>query len=168
MMPIGFMKDSEASMVIVREQENLRISGKDQREDQFKATGGKSLMRYVIHCLQRRLMLMQYEEGDKLLAPDGKKFYPVFKCDGDYVITDNTDTFLNQTGDRKCPEVLFGRKLVMDMGWIGQDYYSNYMLNGNFMKVFPTDEVPIGLRSDWNATILSENWSPFWILTQEG
>lgn len=78
------------------------------------------------------------------------------------------DTFLDQTGDRKCPEVLFGRKLVMDMGWIGQDYYRNYMLNGNFMKVFPTDEVPIGLRSDWNATILSKNWSPFWILTQEG
>lgn len=62
MMSIGFTKDSEANMVIVRERENLRISGKDQREDQFKAMGGKSLMHYVIHCLQR-LMLMQYEEG---------------------------------------------------------------------------------------------------------
>lgn len=73
-------------------------------------------MHYVIQCLQSRLMLMQYEEGNKLLAPDSKKFYPVL---GHYVVIDNTDTLLDKTETRKCPEVLFGSKLVMDMGWIG-------------------------------------------------
>lgn len=65
------------------------------------------------------------------------------------MILDNTKTFLDQSGDRKRPEVLFGRKLVTDMEWIEADSYGYYELKDNLMKVFPTDIVPSNVHKDW-------------------
>ena len=57
------------------------------------------------------------------------------------LLIDNTETFLNQSGDRKRPKVLLGRKLVETMNWIGQDEYGNYQLSGNLIKEFADNKV---------------------------
>ena len=54
---------------------------------------------------------------------DDKRFYPPFRWEGEQLLIDNTETFLDQSGDRKRPKVLLGRKLVETMNWIGQDQF---------------------------------------------
>ena len=94
--------------------------------------------------------------------------YPVFKWEGNELLIDNTDTFLNQSGDRKRPMLLFGRKLVETMNWIGQDQYGNYQLSGNLVKEFADDKVPKTCYSDWKTGNGNNDWNPFWIYTSEG
>ena len=84
------------------------------------------------------------------------------------MVIDNTETFLNQSGDRKRPEVIWRRKLVETMNWIGQDQYGNYELLGNLVKEIPNDTVPSGIETDWVKGNGTNDWSPFWIYTNEG
>ena len=49
---------------------------------------------------------------------------------------------------KKRPEVVFGRKLVEAMNWIGQDKYGDYQLSRNLVKEFPNDKVRNGVQRD--------------------
>jgi len=106
-------------------------------------------------------------EGESLQAPDRKKYYPVFRWEGNDLILDNTDTFLDQSRDRQRPKVLFGPKLVKTMDWVTEEIYDDCYLTTNLVKVFENDVVPTGFKKDWtnDNTFRTNN---FWNLTDEG
>ena len=164
----GYTKDVSGSTVVVRVRFELEIKGQDLIDDAFKVTSGKSLMQYIVYRLKRKLTLLESENGESLRATDGKRFYPVFKWEGDELLIDNSETFLNQSGDRKRPEVLWGRKLVEAMNWIGQDQAGDYELLGNLVKELHNDVVPSGIQTDWKQGRGTNDYSPFWIYTEEG
>ena len=93
-------------------------TGKDIMQPKYPITGGKSLMKYIVNRYETRLREIVSDRGDTLLTTDGKKFYPVFRWEGDDLIIDNSNTFLNQSGERKRPKLLFGTKFVEAMNWI--------------------------------------------------
>ena len=142
-------EDSVGSAVIVRPRQYLTIKGKDLIDDRFLVYSGKSLMQYIMYRLKRKLTLLEASSGESLRAPDGKRFYPVFRWEGEQLLIDNRYTFRNQSEDRKRPKVLFRRKLVEAMNWIGQDENGNYELLGNLVKEIPNDEVLKGIQTDW-------------------
>ena len=106
-------------------------------------------------------------EGESLRAPDGKKYYPVFKWDGNDLILDNTDTFLDESGDRQRPKVLFGPKLVKTMNWIREEAYDVVHMTSNLVKMFQNDLVPRGFKKDWTNDDTSRT-NNFWNLTKRG
>ena len=73
---------------------------------------------------------MTYKD-DTLVTTDFENFYPVFRWEGNDLVLDNLAGFLDQSGDKKHPEVLFGTKLVEVMKWIGTAGYGFYLTNGN-------------------------------------
>ena len=79
------------------------------------------------------------DKEDDLTTSDGKKFYPKFRWEGDDLILENSDTFLNEAigkrVNRERPEVVFGTKLVEAMKWITYDGgdSSFFMMEGNLM-----------------------------------
>ena len=160
--------DSFGNAVIVRPRESLTIKGQDLIDDRHLVYSGKSLMQYIMYRLRREVFMMENDRWESLRAPDDKRFYPVFKWEGNELLIDNTDTFLNQSGDRKRPMVLFGHKLVETMNWIGQDQYGNYQLSGNLVKEFADDKDPKTYYSDWKMGDGNNDWNPFWIYTSEG
>ena len=103
-----------------------------------KVTSGRSLMQYLIHRFHERLYHYMDHAGESLRAPDGKKYYPVFRWEGNDLIIDNTDTFLAESGDRKRPRVYFGSKLVKKLGLIREESYYSVHLDMNMIKIFPT------------------------------
>ena len=109
------------------------ITGKDIMQPKYPITGGKSLMKYIVNRYETRLREIVSDRGDTLLTTDGKKFYPVFRWEGDDLIIDNSNTFLNQSGERKRPKLLFGTKLVEAMNWIEKDSGGYYYTRGNGM-----------------------------------
>ena len=84
---------------------------------------------------------------ESLRAPDGKKYYPVFRWEGNDLILDNTDTFLDESGDRQRPRVYFGSKLVKALGLINEESYYSVHLNMNMIKIFPNDTVPSDFKT---------------------
>ena len=76
----------------------LILTGKDIIQPEYPITGGKSLMKYIVNEYETRLSELVSDKGDTLLTSDGKKFYPVFRWEGDNLIPDNSNTFLNQSG----------------------------------------------------------------------
>ena len=145
--------------MIVQPRQYLTIKGQDLIDDRFRMFGGKSLMQYIVYQFKRNLtMEMENDNGESLRAPEGKRFYPVFRWEGDELLIDNRYTFPNQSGDRK---VLFGRKLVEAMNWIGEDKYGNYQLSENLVKEILNDEVPKGMQTDWKQGNGKNDWSPF-------
>ena len=87
-------------------------------------------------------------KGDTLLTSDGKTFYAVFRWEEDNLILDNSNTFLNQSGARKRPKVLFGTKLVETMNWIEKDiggfYYTKVGTSGPKQIAYLTMSRKIG------------------------
>ena len=160
--------NSSGHAVIVRPRQSLTIKGQDLIDDRHLVYSGKSLMQYIMYRLRREVFMMENDRWESLRAPDDKRFYPTFRWEGNELLLDNTDTFLNQSGDRKRPMVLFGRKLVETMNWIGQDQYGNYQLSGNLVKEFADDKVPNGYKRDWSQSHGAGAWNPFWIYTNEG
>ena len=112
--------------------------------------------------------MMENDRWESLRAPDDKRFYPIFRWEGEQLLIDNADTFLDQSGDRKRPKVLLGRKLVETMIWIGQDQFGNYQLSGNLVKEFADDKVPKVYHRDWSQSHGNGAWNPFWVYTNEG
>ena len=144
----------------------------DLNRDQVKVTGGKSLMKYIFHRIQSQMSSYTESKNDSVRSDsDGKKIYPVFK-EGDDFIIDNTDTFLNDSGDRKRPELVFGGKFARGMEWIRQDEYGNYVPRDNLIKEFKDDKVPGNFKEEWKPGKTGEAgkkvWGYFWRWTNDG
>ena len=150
------------------QREYLTITGQDLIDDRHLVYSGKSLMQYIVYRLRRKVFMMENDKFESLRAPDGKRYYPTFVWDGEELLIDNTKTFLNQSGSRKRPKVLLGRKLVETMNWIGRDRFGNYQLSGNLIKEFVDDKVPSGHQKDWSESGGDGSWNPFWVYTNEG
>ena len=142
------MCELTGSSVIVRQRQCLTITGQDLIDDRHLVYSGKSLMQYIVYRLRREVFMMEDDRMDSLRATDDNRFYPTFVLDGEQLLIDNTETFLNHSGDRKRPKVLLGHKLVETMNWIGQDQFGNYQLSGNLIKEFADDKVPKGYNNN--------------------
>ena len=90
----------------------------------------------------------------------------MFRWEGDDLILDNSRTFLNESGTRKHPEVLFGTKLVEAMDWIGTDGHFFYYTNGNLRNEL--DSVPDDVKKDWSYVDQYRSWSELWNYSYEG
>ena len=123
-------------------------------------------MQYIINRFHDRLTQYMDHEGESLRSPDGKKYYPVFKWQGNDLILDNTDTFLDESGDRQRPKVLFGPKLVKTMNWIREESYYSVHMTTNMVKMFQNDLVPGGFKKDWTNDDTSRT-NNFWNLTND-
>ena len=137
------------------------LTGEDLIRDRSLITGGKALMKYIVNRYEIKLRGEVTNKGDTLLTtPDNKKFYPVLRWEGDELILDNTNTFLNESGHRKRPEVLFGTKLVEGMKWI---YHEEALLNtfyemkGNLRP--EADTVPNDIKKDWTHIDRLRTWN---------
>ena len=108
------------------------------------------------------------DKGDSLISINGdeKKFYPVFRWEGDDLILDNSHTFLNETNTRKRPEVLFGTKLVEAMDWIRKDGGDFYYTSGNLRS--EADSVPDDIERDWSNIDQYRTWSELFGYVHEG
>ena len=157
------MRELTGSSIVVRQRQYLTITGQDLIDDRHLVYGGKSLMQYIVYRLRREVFMMEDDRMHSLRAPDNKRFYPTFVWEGEQLLIDNTKTFLKQSGDRKRPKVLLGRKLVETMNWIGQDQFENYQLSGNLIKEFADDKVPSGYEKDWLESGGNNAWNPFWV-----
>ena len=150
------------------QREYLTITGQDLLDDGHLVYSGKSLMQYIVYRLKRHVFLMENDKLESLRADDDKRYYPTFVWEGEQLVLDNTKTFLNETGTKKRPKVLLGRKLVEAMDWIGRDQYGNYELTGDLVKEFADDKVPKVYHRDWSQSHGNNAWNPFWIYTNEG
>jgi len=162
-----FIITSRGSWIPSRYRVSFEIKGKDLHQDRSKVTSGKSLMQYLINRLNDRLTRYMERSNESLRAPNGKKYYPVFRWEGNDLILDNTDMFLDESGDRRRPKVLFGSKLTKTLGWIEEKAYDVVRMTTNLVKVFQNDVMPAGFKKDWinNDTARSTN---FWNLTDSG
>ena len=145
----------------------FKVTGKELNRDRHKVTGGRSLMRYLIRRFHERMYHYMDRANESLRAPDRKKYYPVFRWEGNDLILDNTDTFLDESGDRQRPRVFFGPKLVKRLGLIREEAFSSVHMTMNMIKVFPDDTVPSDFKKDWvnEHDLRSRN---FWDLSSNG
>ena len=126
------MKSKDVRGVLKFHRWEFKVTGADLIRDRMFITGGKALMRYIVNQYKLSLReLVSYKE-DNLTTSDGKKFYPEFRWEGDDLILDNSNTFLdaekNKRTDRDRPDVIFGKKLVEAMKWITHDGEKNSFL----------------------------------------
>ena len=89
--------------VIVQPRQYLTITGQDLIDDRHLMYSDKSFMRYIVYRLRREVFMMENDRWESLRAPDDKRFYPTFRWEGEQLLIDNTDTLLDQSGDRKRP-----------------------------------------------------------------
>ena len=162
-----FLRTSDGSWVPSRYRVSFHVTGKELHQDRYKVTSGKSLMQYIINRFHDRLTQYMDHEGESLRSPDGKKYYPVFKWQGNDLILDNTDTFLDESGDRRRPKVFFGPKLVKTMGWINEESYYSVHMTTNMVKMFQNDLVPSGFKKDWTNDDVTRT-NDFWNLWSDG
>ena len=146
----------------------FELKGQDLNQARDFITGGKSLMKYIVNRYETYLRQNVTDKGDSLISINGdeKKFYPVFRWEGDDLNLDNSHTFLNETDTRKRPEVLFGTKLVEAMNWIGTDGHFFYYTNGNLRS--EADSVPDDVQRDWPNVDQYRSWSELWNYSYEG
>ena len=144
----------------------FELTGRDLIQPKYPITGGKSLMKYIVNEYEIQLRQNVTDKGDTLLTDDDKKFYSVFRWDGDDLILDNSSTFLNPPGSQKRPEVLFGPKLVEVMNWIGTDRSGFYYTNGNLRT--EADSVPDDVERDWTNVNQYRTWTELFGYTNEG
>jgi len=156
-----FILHSDGSWRPGRYRVPFHVTGKEMNRDRHKVTSGRSLMQYLINRFHERLYHYMDRAGESLRAPDGKKYYPVFRWEGNDFILDNTDTFLDESGDRQRPRVFFGPKLVKKLGLINEESYYSVHLNMNMIKMFQNDTVPSDFKKDWSnhdATRTHNSW----------
>ena len=144
------------------------LTGQNLIEDKSLITGGRALMKYIIHGYMTEVRRLVTDKGDSLMTTNGepKKFYLVFKWEGDDLIIDNSNTFLDEASGRNRPEVLFGTKLVEAMKWIGKDEYGYYYTNGNLRT--EADATPDDVKRDWTNIDQYRSWTEFWSYSNEG
>ena len=160
------MKSLDRGGSIVVNRWTFELKGKDIIQPKYPITGGKSLMKYIVNGYETKLREIVSDKGDTLLTSDFAKFYPVFKWEGDDLILDNSNTFLNQSGTRKRPEVLFGTKLVEAMNWIVKDVGDFYWTRGNLRT--EADEVLDSVKRDWSYVEQYRTWSDLFGYSNEG
>lgn len=146
----------------------LILTGQDLIDDQHLITGGKALMKYIVNRYETRVRELVSDKGDNLISTNGdeKKFYVVFRWDGDELVIDNSETFLNEANGRNRPEVLLGAKLVEAMKWIVKDEYNVYHTRGNLRN--EADQVPNDVKKDWTYIDDGRSWSQLWNYSNEG
>ena len=105
--------------------------------------------------------------NERLRAPDGKKYYPVFLWEGDSLIIDNTDTFLYQKGNRMRPKLWFGPEMVKKMKWVEKTGLDDYKLTDHVVKIFKDDKVPDNFPLDW-VNSHSTHSTNFWNIRHDG
>ena len=144
------------------------LTGQNLIEDKSLITGGRALMKYIIHRYMTEVRRVVTDKGDSLVTTNGepKKFYLVFKWEGDDLIIDNSNTFLDEANGRNRPEVLFGTKLVEAMKWIGKDEHGYYYTNGNLRT--EADAMPDDVKRDWTNIDQYRTWTEFWSYSNEG
>ena len=129
-------------------------------------------MRYIVHRYQVELRWLVTEKEDDLTTSDGKKFYPEFRWEGDDLILDNSDTFIDEAigkrVNRERPEVVFGTKLVEAMKWITHDGgdSSFFMTEGNLMT--EADSISKDVEKDWTYVDQYRSWTDIWNYASEG
>ena len=143
------------------------VKGADLHKDQVKVTSGKSLMRYLVNRYQDRLTKYMERANENLRAPDGKKYFITFRWEGDSLIIDNTDTFLDQKGNRMRPKIGFGPKMVEKMKWVEKTGLDSYTLTNQVVKIFKDDKVPANFQLDW-VNSHSTHSTNFWNITHAG
>ena len=167
----AWIKDNHGKDVIAFSNEQVVIKGQDLIDDQHKIRGGKSLMEYISYRLNRQLTLLESSPGQTLRASDGKRYYPILQWEGDRLLINNrytVSTNINEDANEVRPEILFGRKLVEAMNWLLKDQNGNWDLHGNLVKEIPSDKTPDSIPMDWQKGSDINNWSNFWIYTNEG
>ena len=162
-----FLRTSDGSWAPGRYRVPFHVTGKELNQDRHKVTSGRSLMQYLINRFHERLYHYMDRSGESLRAPDGKKYYPVFRWEGNDLILDNTDTFLNESGDRERPRVRFGPQLVKTMGWINEESYYSVHMTMNMIKMFQNDTVPADFKKDWSNHDATRT-QDFWDLSSAG
>ena len=125
-------------------------------------------MEYIVFRFYRQLSLVESSGGQTLRASNGKRYYPLLQWEGDQLLMNNRLTFLTKTVDEERPEILFGRKLVEAMNWMLKDRFGTWDLRGNLVKEIHNDTVPDNIQTDWKKGVDSNDWSVFWIYTDEG
>ena len=131
-------------------------------------------MRYIVHRYKVALRSLVTDKEDNLRTSNGtdKRFYPEFRWEGDDLILDNSDTFLdeetNKRANRKRPEVVFGTKLVEAMKWITHDGESSsfFKMEGNLMT--EADAISSDVKKDWTYVDRYRSWSDIWNYASEG
>ena len=123
-------------------------------------------MKYIVNRYETQLRQVVTDKGNTLVTADSKKYYPVFRWEGEELVIDNSTTFLGQSGDRKRPQLLFGKKLVEAMDWIGTDRYGFYLTNGNLRS--EADSVPNNIEKDWTYEDDYRSWTELWSYLNEG
>ena len=149
----------------------LILTGQDLIDDKHLITGGKSLMKYIVNRYETKVRQLVSDKGDTLLTSDSKKYYPVFKWEGDELLLDNSNTFLKQEEqsvykERKRPQVIFGPKLVETMKWLVKDLYDVYTTSGNLRN--EADRVPDDVKKDWTYVDEGRSWSQLWNYSNQG
>ena len=143
------------------------VRGSDLHKDQVKVTNGKLLMRYLVNRYQDRLTKYMERANENLRAPDSKKYYVVFRWEGDSLIIDNTDTFLNQRGNRMRPKVWFRPQMVKKTKWVEKTALDSYQLTNHVVKIFIDDKVPDNFQLDW-VNSHSTHSTNFWNIMHTG
>ncbi|XP_020603098.1 uncharacterized protein LOC110042100 [Orbicella faveolata] len=131
------------------------IKGADLHKDQVKVTSGKSLMRYLVNRFQDRLTQYMERANESLRAPDGKKYYRVFRWEGDSLIIDNTDTFLDQKGNRMRPKACnMATKALLGKSLWRTFLFAAYSMLGSWLFCY-VERTPITYK-EMSANMLDE------------
>ena len=150
----------------------FKLTGEDLIRDRMWIMGGKALMRYIVNRYKVNLREIVTDKGDDLTTSDGKTFYPELRWEGDDLILDNSDTFLdaetNKRANRERPEVVFGTKLVEAMKWITHDGESDsfFKTYGNLMT--GADTISNDFKKDWTTVDRFRSWTEIWNYAREG
>ena len=160
------MKSKDAKGIVKFNRWTFSLSGADLIHDRMLITRGKVLMRYIVNRFQVELKGLVTDKEYNLLASDGKKYYPEFQWEGEDLIVDNSDTFLQEVGDRKRPEVVFGAKLIEAMTWLTRSGDAFFMMEGNLMTEAPT--ISMDVKKDWKHVDQYRSWTELWNYTNEG
>ena len=155
---------------------NFKVTGADLIRDRMLITGGKALMRYIVNRYNVMLREEVTHKEDDLTTSDGKTFYPEFRWEGDDLILDNSEVYLDVENasrpNRERPKVIFGKKLVEAMKWITrEDPVSYYMMKGNLMT--EADTISKDVKKDWTIPSVPVgerfgSWTDIWKYSDDG
>jgi len=140
-----FQRTSDGKWFPSPYRDNFSVMGSDLHEDRVNVTSGKSLMKYLVNRYQQRLTHYMERENETLRSHDGKKYYAVFRWEGDSLIIDNSDTFLDENPSdsiRLRPKIWFGPELVKKLKWVEKTGIDDYKLSHHVVKLFKDDKVP--------------------------